>query len=393
VAWLECGSDVLLLVTHSVLAFFRTQGYGLINSGLSTNEQNIHKCTGITILVVCEAFIGILFASMCGAIMVAKVSRIQSYAQVVFSDPIVIRYGHGVLHHEDGMSEADDASTCASGEMEQIPCPILEFRLLNRLSGTPGGELIDATINIVASIDAAQACPTVRTTMKRRRRGKKGKKGGLRRSGIVQRRSFASPPPIPENVGIGHATATTNSLASLASSVAAAHQRKANQSFDEDPSGHLVSNKIFSKLEVDTPEHPFFKRVWVVRHTLDENSPLLRHEARQMVKRNSGYWPPQLNNHEGVRSAVLFDQILVSVSGMSNADANSVYAQHVYHFSSVNVGYRFCNVLYRDRTDGTLQVDARLLNDVTEQAGGGGEPFSRSTRHIHVKSADDMEVL
>ena len=40
----------------------------------------------------------------------------------------------------------------------------------------------------------------------------------------------------------------------------------------------------------------------------------------------------------------------------------------------MNIGYTFANVLLR-REDGGLGVDVNLLNDVTEQNGGGGEPF------------------
>jgi len=344
-------------------------------------------------LVTVEAFIGILFASMSGAVLVAKVSRIQSYAQVVFSDPMVIRYGQGALHHEDVMSEGDD-STTASAEMEHIPCPILEFRLINRLSNTPGGEIIDATINIVASIDANQACPSIKKAAGRRRRGKKGKKVGPRRgAGPVRRKSHV--PLIPEDrpaseIKRSNSTTSVESLVDVLTTQPPPHRR--HQNFDEDPTGHLVPRRIFSKLEVDTPDHPYFKRVWTIRHTLDENSPLLKSHARQSVKRNSGYWPPELNNHAGVRAAILFDQILVSVSGTSNADANSVYAQKVYDFANVNVGYRFVNVLYRDRNDGSLHVDSRLLNDVTEQAGGGGEPI-RTGGDVVMGLPDDMDIL
>lgn len=97
-----------------------------------------------------------------------------------------------------------------------------------------------------------------------------------------------------------------------------------------------------------------------------------------MVKKNRGFWPKELNSAEGVRSAVLFDQIIVSLSGTSNADANSVYSQKIYDFVDMNVGYSFVNLLYRDLVDGSLGVDVRLINDVLEQTGGGGEPFSRN---------------
>lgn len=63
---------------------------------------------------------------------------------------------------------------------------------------------------------------------------------------------------------------------------------------------------------------------------------------------------------------------MVSLSGTSNADANSVYAQKVYDYRDLCVGYRFCDILYRD-SDGKIAVDHALLNDVKEQRGGGGE--------------------
>jgi hypothetical protein len=71
------------------------------------------------------------------------------------------------------------------------------------------------------------------------------------------------------------------------------------------------------------------------------------------------------------------------MSGTSNADANSVYAQKVYDFIDVNVGYRFVNPLYRDLDDGSLRVDTSLINDVLEQAGGGGEPFTSDGGENH----------
>lgn len=322
------------------------------------------------------AYVGVLFASLCGAILFAKVSRIQSYAQVVFSDPIVIRYGCGLGHEAYDASSDGDSTTTGGDEPEHTPCPMLEFRVVNRMSSVPGGEIIDATMNIVASIDASQACAAVRRSTMRRRRGKKGKKGGPRARGSAQRKSSQTSstlPKLPENETRLSRADSAGSLGSLFDAIA--RRQTTSQSFEEDPSGHLVPKRIFAKLDVESQDHPFFKRIWIVRHRLDEESPLLKSHARKMVQRAGGFWPKELNNHEGVRAAVLFEQILVSLSGTSNADANSVYAQKVYDFADVNVGYRFVNMLYRDKDDGSLQVDMRLLNDVQEQNGGGGEPL------------------
>jgi hypothetical protein len=339
----------------------------------------------MTIIVTVEAFVGILFGSMCGAILFAKVARIQSFAQVIFSDPIVIRYGSGVVTESDDAS--DDGSSSLDTDIVHIQCPVLEFRICNRLNSTKGGEIIDASLNIVASIDASQACVTVRNATKRRRRGRKGKKRGPRQRGPVRQKDLhpndanpkATPPVPPYDVApVIKRNSSEDSLQSLAKNNGAVQSvGKTHQAFDEDPTGHLVPKRIFSKLEIESPDHPFFKRVWMVRHTLNHYSPLLKTHARELVKQNNGYWPIELNSHEGVRGAIHFDQILVSLSGTSNADANSVYGQKVYDFIDMNVGYRFVNQLYRDPMDGSLRVDNDLVNDVLEQSGGGGEPFQR----------------
>jgi hypothetical protein len=365
----------------------------MVYSGTSATEKNAKKCTGVTIVVTLEAFVGILFASFCGAILFAKVARIQSFAQVMFSDPIVIRYGNGVLADHDDVSE-EDGSSSMDTDVVQIACPVMEFRIVNRLHSIPGGEIIDASVQLVASIDASQACPTIRNAASRRRRGgKKGKKRGVRQRATQKKMSDRLLNlPEPESKPNVHRSASESTghglgLGSLGKTTIPTG--KTHQAFDEDPTGHLVPRRIFSKLEIESPDHPFFKRVWMVRHTVDQHSPLLRAHARNMVKDNGGFWPRELNSHEGVRAAIHFDKVLVSMSGTSNADANSVYAQKVYDFIDVNVGYRFVNPLYRDLDDGSLRVDTSLINDVTEQAGGGGEPFTNNDETNH----HDMVVL
>jgi hypothetical protein len=106
------------------------------------------------------------------------------------------------------------------------------------------------------------------------------------------------------------------------------HSRvKTYQAVDDNIDGEEASRRIFTKLELDVPDHPFFKRVWSARHTLNEHSPLLSNKARRLLRENGGFWPAALNHHAAVRASIHFDQIIVSLSGTSNADANSVYAQ------------------------------------------------------------------
>jgi hypothetical protein len=341
------------------------QGYGLIFPATSSTNNEIKQCTGITILTTMESFVGILFGSVCGAIVFAKVTRIASFAQVQFTDPIVIRYGDGVLNVEDDdNSENEEPEKSQEMKLSKLPCPLLEFRVINRLQAELGGEIIDATMNIVASIDEKQASDALRNSANNaRRRGKKGKR---RARGASRKKSpSAEFKPVSQR--------KYNTVRDSLSTMFASAAFRNNQRMDEDPTGMIVPRRIFAKLEIESPEHPFFKRVWLARHTLDHHSPLLRQEARELVRLNGGHWPHELNNAEAVRASIHFDQIIVSLSGTSNVDANSVYAQKVYEFVDVCVGYRFINLLYRDKRDGSLAADPSLLNDVTEQNGGGGE--------------------
>ena len=420
---------------------------------------------------------GVLFSSLCAALMFAKISRVQSFAQVTFSDPIVIRYGTGITTNDDDDDDddgaGDDGGVARNKDRvaTRIPCPVLEFRVFNRLASVHGGEIIDATLNMVASIDATQADISLQNRNSRGKRRKKHK-GQVRNRHAPQSpaRSVSSPlpnnneriisdpseqsladnsdgrvptagvmrdPPVnvlgrgpaqatqqhicrqsirlqsgtiqpgqlrpgqrnpfgrggrfgskyrghgshwPVRVSHGHYQGTCHDIQD-SNSVLFQNLRhvslrdKSLQAFEEDPSGKLIPKKILSKLEVESPDHPFFRRVWLVRHKLDSNSLLLKPYVRLLVERNGGYWPSELNNYESIRASLEFDQILVSLSGTSNADANNVYAQHVYNMVDVNVGYRFVNALYRDPNDGRLLVDQTLINDVMEQTGGGGEPL------------------
>mmetsp|Transcript_6291 Transcript_6291/g.14191 ORF Transcript_6291/g.14191 Transcript_6291/m.14191 type:complete len:237 (-) Transcript_6291:64-774(-) len=146
---------------------------------------------------------------------------------------------------------------------------------------------------------------------------------------------------------------------------------------EEDPTAQLVSKRVFSKLLIEASDHPFFKRVWLARHVLDDTSPILTPKVRRTIRRNGGFWPEQLNNYNGVKESLQFNQILVSLNGVSNVSASDVYGQKIYDRVDVNVGYQFVNLLYRDGD--TLKVDTDLINDVREQPGGGGEPLTLET--------------
>lgn len=361
-----------------------SKGYGKIYTGAgvtvtnSTSREeirgNIRDCIVINGIVSIEVFVGLLFASMCSAIMFVKVSRIQSYAQVDFSDKICIRYGSGVKVESEGdCHDSDNGEHSSECESDKLPCPTLEFRVLNRMHNINGGEIIDATVNVVAAVDAAQACAAMGGASNRRRRGKKGKKGVRRSKTSSMRRLVFGQGPGPLDLVPSNSDASEPFSRLARNGVKLVEVGPRQQSFEEDPTGLLVPKVMLSKLDCESHEHPFFKRAFMVRHRLDEHSPLLKPRARQMVAQNDGFWPKELNSAECVRSSIQFDWLLVSMSGTSNADANSVYAHKAFDFVDVRVGYRFVNMLYRDSADESLKVDESLLNDIMQQAGGGGE--------------------
>jgi hypothetical protein len=476
----------------------------------------------MTILTAFESFTGVIFSSLCAALMFAKVGRVQSFAQLTFSDPMVIRYGRAVMtadgrrddddFDDDNSPKSGDRPTIIMNDL-RIPCPVLEFRIFNRMESISGGEIMDATLNMKACIDVWQAgAPFV--TQAGRKKGKKGKKRGpARKRNIVSHRhnsrensfrtegslqpesmdwsegapenhsnstrenlqqskqdrlepSFAQrnisvagrntplpfeqpAPSLMRRAVTDHRTRyplqhpqlapTQNHGQSFAARTRPPHHSTTSfmdfpstgkrtsimdrirvrslgwrrdkedpsynaffgrdnphshhhsslrgrdtQAFEEDPSGKIVPTKILTKLDVDSSDHPFFRRIWLVRHTLDCNSLLLKPHVRDLLRQHNGYWPQELNNYESIRASIGFDQILVSLSGTSNADGKAVYAHHVYHMADVNIGYCFVDALYRDHRDGSLRVDQSLINDVMEQQGGGGEPlqpFDGSTYH------------
>mmetsp|Transcript_18316 Transcript_18316/g.22717 ORF Transcript_18316/g.22717 Transcript_18316/m.22717 type:complete len:517 (+) Transcript_18316:109-1659(+) len=321
---------------------FSTVGYGNIypQTGTAVADQSTGyiqgQCGAFSFLMSMEAFIGILYAGFCGAILFGKILRIQSTARVIFSDPILVRYGSGVTK-DDGSDEEEQ-------NPHHIPCPVMEFRVINAMSQKAGSELLDATLNVVAILDAQMV-----------------RKSKVSRNTI---NPLAMLVPTTRKSRAGN-SASGIRLSSLFSS---------HSTHDEDPESQFSQKSVFSKLEIESPEHPFFRRVWTARHVLNENSPLLSPYTRKAIKLNDGFWPNHLNDYKSIRNEISFKQVAVSLSGVSNWSASSVYANKIYDYLDVNIGYQFASVLYKDENDMTL-VDTNLIDDVFEQDGGGGEPL------------------
>lgn len=321
---------------------FTTVGYGGVYTATGNDHEDQRSCLLITMLSTAESFIGLLYAGICTAIMFAKIGRIQSHAQVMFSDCVCIEYGkerdivqwdimkdiariqeandraipsirevdEDHLDHDDTSSEGDhdgddnsdsgDDSGFLSKYVQkpkppQVPvlqkrkiqCPVIKFQLINELCNQYGGEILDATMNVMV--------------------------------------------------------------------------RKEKESYPYEPIAR------FLRVNLEEPSHPFFNRVWHGRHILNEDSPLVSIDARKMIRSNKGYWPEELNNPTAVREHLRFSSLIITMTGISNVSAESVQIAKRYYHHDVVIGYDFAPMLYKDEGSERLKVDMSLSNDVIEQ--------------------------
>ena len=87
---------------------------------------------------------------------------------------------------------------------------------------------------------------------------------------------------------------------------------------EDEGSGKIIPRMVFENLKLETSEHPLFKRIWRFKHVVDQTSPLLSAEAQTAIMDNNGCWPREWNNHNDVRRAIRFNQMVVSFTGISN---------------------------------------------------------------------------
>ena len=308
-------------------------------------------------------------------------TRVASFAQVTFSDAVLIQYGTGVGgvkpqatglddDTDDDHDAGKDVESGKAFECSTINCPVLEFRVLNNLQKTKGGEIIDARMNIVASIDAGQA-------VKKKRKKSSGKK----RAQKCQLRSSEGT-RLTNDLEICDLKQPTQEEMRVMSRQLSSKLVDPIETAEAPQPKKEDSEKVFVKISIESQDHPFFRRLWSARHALDQDSPLLLPEARNLIRLNGGKWPVELNSVKAIRRCLRFDQLIVSLSGTSNVDSNSVYAQKIYGYGDTCVGYRFCNALSHDQ-NGCLVVDPDRLNVVQEQVGGGGEQLDvDKSRHV-----------
>ena len=240
-------------------------------------------------LMLCslESLLGVLYSGFCGAILFGKVLRIQSHAQVIFSDPIVIRYGTGVAEGGDfdNGRDSDDGEDSTDGKPKHHPCPVLEFRIVNRLFNEAGGEIMDATLNVVANVDANDADPSLIDALDSdRKRYNYSVNSGDMVSNLSHAETNSESDGISDNgmasrggesAGGSHGADSNGRFQSSMSNITfpkfldpfhSLMGKMDHQAVDEDPSARLVSKRIFSKMLIEASDHRKYKQnVWCVQ--------------------------------------------------------------------------------------------------------------------------------
>jgi hypothetical protein len=188
---------------------FTTVGYGMIYTAVGGNFQpngpngelstEPIQCTWVVFLCTAEAFLGLLYAGMCAAILFGKVNRVQSHANIRFANSVCLQYEEvedfddddevGEEEEEEDDDEFDEQGNISAIIIEegddddggdddadeenpltiettmknqsQSPleesafidqfngCPVLKFQVVNELCNEEGSEIVDAIMKVV----------------------------------------------------------------------------------------------------------------------------------------------------------------------------------------------------------------------------------------------------
>ena len=163
----------------------------------------------------------------------------------------------------------------------------------------------------------------------------------------------------------------------------------------ETDSGTSTEGRVYYPLQLEPADHPYFEKIWYVRHKLDAKSPLLKASVREQLKRQGGIWmsdnPHQTLTHQDImKSLVDFHRVRITFNGTAASSNSLIFAMKVYTVEDVYIGWQFVDLFYEkvgwfcrrnkpkdeDRDgDERLVLDKRLINDIIPQPGGGQEPL------------------
>jgi len=335
---------------------FTTVGYGMIYTAVGGDfqpngpggklETEPHHCSWVVTLCTIEAFLGLLYAGMCAAILFGKVNRVQSHANIVFSNSVCLQY--------EEVEEFDEEEDEEDTAVDEVEVQVDEFEEQG------GSKLNLSAIEMPIDEEMDEENPlTVDTTMNQ-------SQSPLEESAFIDQ--FNGCPVLKFQV--------VNELCNEeGSEIVDAIMKVVGVKFKGQ--GDRITHSQYVRVNLVDFEHPFFSRVWHGVHILDSTSPLLTDKARQTIQANNGSWPSSWFEHPNIIQEKLdFEDLILTVAGVSNVSAVTVHAYKRYKIGDVLVGYNFAPLVFRDRKTGITEVDLALANDVREQNGMPGEDLT-----------------
>jgi len=402
---------------------FTTVGYGQISP--SGSEYN---CYPIRIVCALFAFMGLLFNSLSAAIFFSKLERILTRASVTFSSSVCLQFGKSVakvggsryvyghvlksgsnaslggfsdksidsnLSKGAESSEDTDAPRAPKRMSERCPYPYIEFRIVNDHANYKNRAIWNAQVSAMVQLSAkdvekrehryntssGEIFREYVTTSTHSRDTYKGSNGDLSNASSHKKNLKQS--------------AMSNLTASISDTAMVVQESDTGTGKGAHPEG-----RIYYPLTLEPSDHPYFRRAWYIRHTLNAKSPLLKLTVREKIRENKG-WDPDLCRYEDIlASLVEFHRLRITFKGTSAVSNKVVYAQKLYTMEDVFVGWQFGQIFYekqnwtwfrrwwcdgseskdmeteaRDYDDSNLMLDKRLIHDIVPQPGGNHEPI------------------
>ena len=328
------------------------------------------------------------------AIMYSKLMRLLAKAHVTFSSTLCVQFGKGnesstvrfgqfnfrasvapamamkAISMEDLLDDSDN-----DGDKREDPLstseegfPVIEFRMVNDRANQEGSEIWDAQIR-----------------------------------GIIQLEKDINPTKTPN----ANATGGESTLD--------------------------LDKKAYYQFALTPDSHPHFSRIWYARHVLNAESPLLKREIRDMIVQEGGKWDKgewsgnhlklsvdtiylshhtfiffslsDFNTASEIRQCLNeFISLRITLSGTSAVSANTVFAEHVYEYEDVVVGWRFANMVYEKelrsrrwkrlfrfgrgsgeaaevngKSETFTKVDKALIHDIVPQPGDDYEDLAETS--------------
>jgi len=314
-------------------------------------------CQAVRYMLAVEAFIGVLFIGYTGALLMAKISRQNATARVVFSSAVCLQYGAGLtdtrfdvvrsLRTVGGLQSLDNSDEESLPEAISQDYPFIEFRIVNERSNRKGGEIAECSVR----------CMTV----------------GVK---LVEKDNYPSQISLMEDLEESQQQIDDAELNH------SAIEGETNMGLDSNGaiSPHNIK-RAYTRVTVKPDFHPYFaKGGWYLRHILDHESPFLKPKVRAALKTLNG-WPTRLNDHEAIRRCLATDIFEFSLifQGKSNLTSDMVFKIHTYKTADIYIGFKFADLGYVVRSDedrqGEVQFDLSLVHDIVPQDGGGNEPL------------------